>query len=265
MSIDEYGVTQGLESARRLVPVLVPWRPDGGARDDNWKLVKDASWRGWDRLVLGESPEGPFNRSAALNNAYDMADLGVRLGDVRTGQIDYDVVIVADADSMVSVEQLARAIHTARITDRLTVAHDRWVNVEEHERADFLTGAPLNEARSARRTPTSGPHPRLVYRKTVSSMLVVPVDLWDEVGGFDERFVGWGFEDRAFHRMCERARGGYERIPGPVFHLDHDRPRADVDRVRNAGYRANRELWFKYRRANTIAELETVRWPDGRP
>jgi len=263
VSVEEYGVPQGLGYAQRYIPALVPWRSDDGARAENWRLVHDAMWGGWDRLVLGESPEGPFNRSAALNNAYGMADLGVR-SEGHESEL-YDVVIVADADSIVSDDQLARAIHTARITNRLTVAHDRWVNVEDHERADFLLGEPVNEGRVTRRGPMSPPRRRLIYRKTVSSMLVVPVDLWDEVGGFDDRFVGWGFEDRAFHRMCERARGGYERIPGPVFHLDHERPAADVNRVRDRGYRANRDLWFEYRRANTFAELERVRWPEGRP
>lgn len=252
MSVDEYGVAAALATAMWSTPVLVPWRTDGGAREENWGLVEEATWTGWQLLVSAEGPAGPFNRSAALNDAYAYSMFGR----------DVDVVIVADADSMVSEEQLARAIHTARITGRLTVAHDRWVNIETHERAAFLAGEPVNERRVRR-----GAHlrPRLMVRNSVSSMLVIPAALWDEVGGFDDRFVGWGFEDRAFHRMCERTRGGYERIPGPVWHLDHDRPAADVNRARDRGYRANRDLWAEYRRANTIVELERVRWPDGRP
>lgn len=240
-----------LAAARTTIPVLVPWRSDDGARAENWELVEQAMWHLWPFVEEGTSPDGPFNRSAALNDAY------------RWTESSYDLVIVADADSMVPRGQLADAILLARATGRLVVAHDRWLNVELHERADFLTGAPINEKRVL--GPRGNYRPRMRYSQTVSSMLVVPTALWDEVGGFDERFVGWGFEDRAFHRMCERARGGYERVAGPVYHLDHDRPAADRNRARDHGYRANRDLWYEYRRANTSAELERVRWPGGRP
>jgi len=252
VSIGEYGVAAALTTAMWSTPVLVPWRTDGGAREENWALVEKAMWAGWHLLVSAEGPTGPFNRSAALNDAYAWSVFGR----------DVDVVIVADADSMVGEDQLARAIRTARVTGRLTVAHDRWLNVETHERTGFLAGEPINEKRVRR---GSYLRPRAVVRGSVSSMLVVPTALWDKVGGFDERFVGWGFEDRAFHRMCERARGGYERIPGPVYHLDHERPAADLRRSRDAGYRANRDLWAEYRRAGTADELERVRWPEGRP
>jgi hypothetical protein len=42
------------------------------------------------------------------------------------------------------------------------------------------------------------------------------------MGGFDERFVGWGFEDMAFQATIVGLYG-HERIEGDVYHLWHDR------------------------------------------
>jgi hypothetical protein len=51
--------------------------------------------------------------------------------------------------------------------------------------------------------------------------VVVPRPLWDAVGGFDERFEGWGGEDDAFHAAC-RALCGTERLRGVAWHLWHE-------------------------------------------
>jgi hypothetical protein len=50
----------------------------------------------------------------------------------------------------------------------------------------------------------------------------MPRAVFDDLGGFDERFKGWGFEDMAFQSaICGLY--GYERIPGDVVHLWHPR------------------------------------------
>ena len=43
---------------------------------------------------------------------------------------------------------------------------------------------------------------------TCSTMVVVPRKLWNAVGGFDEGFVGWGWEDCAFSAACAALGGG---------------------------------------------------------
>jgi hypothetical protein len=64
---------------------------------------------------------------------------------------------------------------------------------------------------------------RLTYTDMVSSAVAVPRPLWDKVGGFDERFVGWGFEDNAFAAACQTMGGGHtlERMAGELWHLHH--------------------------------------------
>jgi hypothetical protein len=60
-------------------------------------------------------------------------------------------------------------------------------------------------------------------RSSCSGALVVTRMLWEEVGGFDEGFVGWGFEDLAA-RLAFEAMAGHEmlRVYGALYHLFHD-------------------------------------------
>jgi hypothetical protein len=80
-----------------------------------------------------------------------------------------------------------------------------------------------------------------------SCCFVVPRAVWDNLGGFDERFKGWGWEDMAFQSVvCGLY--GHERLDGDVWHLWH--PRAE-ERIRRGtplhpAYVANRMLGRRY-------------------
>ena len=50
-------------------------------------------------------------------------------------------------------------------------------------------------------------------------------EAWDEVGGYDERFVGWGYEDSAMNIELATTRR-WERMPGESWHLSH--PQANI-------------------------------------
>jgi len=70
--------------------------------------------------------------------------------------------------------------------------------------------------------------------------------IYDQMGGWDERFVGWGGEDDAMSFMLERA-----RVPGtqldvrPAVHLNHPRTREAT--AGQPHYRANLALLHQYR------------------
>jgi hypothetical protein len=57
---------------------------------------------------------------------------------------------------------------------------------------------------------------------TWSSCWAISRESWDAVGGFDERFVGWGAEDWMWMSACH-ALFGIVRAPGNSFHLWHGR------------------------------------------
>lgn len=182
------------------VAVLVPRRSDGGRRDVVWAWVL----RRWEDehpewpVFVGQHIDGPFNRSLAINRA--SRDAG-----------DWDVAIVADSDSFVAVDQLRAAVDLAAKTGQITFAYDQFRYLSRRMSDKVMGGYVGDWYKGVEWTMTN----------TCSSMVVVPRALWDEVGGFDEGFVGWGFEDVAFSLASQALGGGMQRTPGDVWHLHH--------------------------------------------
>lgn len=221
-----------------IIPVLVPRLADNGVRDEIWRSLRGRwSSRGW-RVVEGYDHEasGPFSCAAARNSAAACAG-------------NWAVAVLADADSIVAPAQLEQALAIARDTDRLVVCHDRWVNVDPDEHDAFLASGVL------RWRPD-----REIYKLTVGAILVVPRAVWDTVGGYDERFRGYGYADTAFHRACEILTGEPIRLHGSVFHLSHDQKREPLEHRLNRDplTRANEQRWALYEQATTAAELRAL-------
>lgn len=203
------------------VVVLVPRRSDPW-RDRLWRYVRTKLEREVDwPVVEGVSDPGPFNRAAAINRA--------------AKQRTWQVAVILDADTVVDPERLRLGVEEA----------GRGLLVLPHDNFRSLTRRATNQVLAGRILPEEG-EVRWVRNETNSSCLCIGRDLWDEVGGFDERFRGWGFEDAAFYAAC-RQLAGAQRIGGPVHHLWHPRSR-EKDPGR-PDYTRNRELAERYKRA----------------
>jgi hypothetical protein len=182
------------------VAVLVPRRADHGRRDTLWAFVADWWAKNHRDFAVheGHHEDGPFNRSAAINAAAAAAG-------------DFDVAIVADADSFCGQQQITAAIDLAATTGRMTLAYDRF-NYLSREMSDRVMAGFNGMWEVGVEWSLPG---------TCSSMVVTPRALWDAIGGFDEGFVGWGMEDVGASLAMQAIGGGLERIPGPVWHLHH--------------------------------------------
>lgn len=226
-----------------MIPLLVPRRPDGGHRDRLWEFCRNwwAEQRPDYKPVEGHHVDGRFNRSAALNAA--ARDAG-----------EWDVAVICDSDVISDPEQLDAAIDRARDTGRTTLAYDQYIALREPMTQRVLAGFDGNWI----------PDAELKMRSHVSSIVAVPRQLWDRVGGFDERFVGWGHDDVAFAAACRVLGGGIERVPGDVFHLWH--PISPERDRRSPWLRASAELAKQYHAALTpdaMRHLIAERQPDG--
>ena len=181
------------------VRIVVPRRADGGERDRLWAHCRAH----WERelpdveIVEGHHDEGPFNRSAAVNSAAAGA---------------WDVAVILDADVLLDPGLVMRAARRA---------HDSGSMVLPFRSRALLTKAATDEVMEAGGVPSGRRVPHSAERSNVSTCVVVPRRLWDEVGGFDERFIGWGGEDDAFWAACS-ALGGVMRLPGVAWHLWHE-------------------------------------------
>lgn len=216
-------------------PILVPRRAGDPHRDRLWAWL-----RGRLELELPDCPIieghhelGAFNRSAALNRAAREAP-------------PWTEAIILDADTYVDAPQVLEAIRAARGTGRLVYPFEDLTALTFAGTEGVLEGYRGSWGKWAKWTKERSP----------SSALVVPRELWDRVGGFDERFSGWGWEDVAFRRQANELGGHELRVPGKAWHLWH--PLSPARDPKRAEYRAAQELGERYKRAGSI-ELEELR------
>lgn len=198
------------------VSLLIPYRPDV----HRGRLVT-AVLACWERVlpdaevVIGESPDGPFNRGSAINEA--------------AARASGSVFVIADADVLVAAEALRDALEigwcfpfdryytlTAEWTESVIAGVYGW---EVDQRASAVTDPPEWGYEHRHPDPACGVLP------CESGCLVLYADEFREVGGFDEGFVGWGYEDREFLERATTVLGEVARVPGPALHLWH--PKAE--------------------------------------
>lgn len=217
------------------VVVAVPYRPDFGHRDRLFTHLREHFWNNVGfRLLIGRNDDDPFNRSAAVNTALAGS---------------WDVAVIADADTWVPARRLHEAVDLAWESDRLVAAFDAVVELSREGTEDVLCGrVGLGGSFSADRVRTR-------ELETQSSMLAVSRFLWNSVGGFDERFRGWGAEDNAFWRACAIRGGEPERLAGNAYHLWHP---AAAGKHGGIQYKANVNLWRRYERAQSVDDLAAI-------
>jgi len=204
--------------------ILVPRREDHGYRDSVWAWIR--AW--WERelpelpIFEGHHTEGLFNRSAACNRAAALAGA-------------WDVGLLIDADVICDAAQVREAIEVAHDEgNRLVLPFTRRHNLSERGSRRVMAGDQGSWRKYVAKT----------YTQMCSSVVAIPRQLWDTVGGFDERFEGWGFEDTAFACACETFGTTLHKIEGESWHLYH--PTAPEGRRDSPSYQANRARREQY-------------------
>lgn len=210
------------------VAVCVPW-----VEGDDWRRWSRA-WchRHWESLGLevfygGVPAGGPVNRSASRNASVTAA---------LAARPDLEVVFLADADTYVAGDQLWAAAHWAATRGQLTRAFDDYRKASQQ----------ATRAMRRLRRPAAGPkRADRSAENHASGALAVPVGLWREVGGQDERFPSWGGEDRAFFLAASTLAGWAPKVNGVAWHLWH--PSSPERRTTYEHYQANIDLGMRYK------------------
>jgi hypothetical protein len=199
--------------------VLIPYRPDNPHRE-RIHAYTSAAWAriGVERVYADDGLEGVFSLTRAANRARRATD--------------------ADAVLVYSVDALPPPVETLEALARDLGAGLPWSVVFEGQRryTPEQTEALLDPMSHE---PVGPPEGELCEGR--EAIIAVRTDVWDAVRGMDERFRGWGPEDRAFHQVlstlytagCDVPMGG---LFASLYHPDAPR----------TSYRANAKLWAKY-------------------
>lgn len=208
------------------VVVLVPRRAGNPYRDEVWAWL--LGW--WQTnfahpLFEGHHDDGPFSRSKALNSA------GLLAG-------DFDVAVLGDADVLVDPGLLHAAIGAATHTGGPVLAYTERIHLDKAGTRRILDGY-----RGDWR-----PFTRTQLFDSCSSAVVVTRELWERVGGYDELFEGWGWEDIAFRIATETLSGKpLVKLQGTCWHLWH--PKSPENDTNAPTFIANRDRGVRYKAA----------------
>lgn len=215
-----------------------------------WKWLK-ARWEYFfpnaQIIVASDDGRDPFNKSLAINKAAMRAKT--------------DVLAILDADTWVHAAVVRKALEEIRGGAPWMLPCMRAKRLTR----DF-TDAVLS-------LPPDAPFPQPIegsYEEQVEAvgfLHILPRDAWKAVP-MDERFRGWGGEDRAYIYSLDNLWGRHWRLDGTAFSLYHARPRDPLGRrlweKQDPEYR-NQELNSRYFNARhnrrLLAELaEESQW-----
>jgi hypothetical protein len=174
---------------------------------------------------------GPFNKSWGFN-------VGFRLSTAAWLAFGDADLIVGDALRS-ALSYLASGYHAVKPYRRLLDLTDEE---SEHIRAGRFDWIP---ARAPADAPNrEGVGERIVY---AGGLVLLARTAFTAMGGWDERFRGWGGEDDAMSYKLERARvPAIELDARPAVHLHHERPAERTHRQPH--YASNRALLEQYTR-----------------
>lgn len=217
------------------VSIIVPYRPGIRERDAAWAWLRARHQHhhpDWE-IVEADTP-GPWNKPAAVNQAVEHA----------AG----DVLVVLDADLAPDPATLTTAVADPH---PWAVPFDTVYRLDATTTLDILTRPaddPLTDTWTRRqlwRSPYHG--------VPGGGVFVVHRDAYLAAGGMDERFVGWGGEDRAFGQALTALAGPPTQHEAPAVHLWHP-TQTKTNHMSDASMRLAR----RYQRADRTTMLALV-------
>ena len=166
------------------------------------------------------------------------------------------ILAFIDADSIPDPEGLWEALTYVMTTKTWMLPYRTYYNLTEAGTKEFMHSPPWREWRPEwdyeHEYVFPGPDP-FDRPAAVGGCVVVDREVFETIRGYDERFQGWGGEDRAFVMALETLSRGGLRYPGPIYHLWHPAP--ETERFNNLNWEANKKLLGRYERA------QNNRWP----
>jgi glycosyltransferase involved in cell wall biosynthesis len=221
------GVLSWLRFGRRghgisiIIPFRAPRIPDERVRNLEWLKQYWRSQLPGAEVIIGEDPDTfrAFSKSVAVNH-------GVK-------KSKGDVLVIVDADGYLPAESVlycAEEIRTARKNGHrlwfmpyrkfYRLSNDATLRLLKSDpREPYVFPEELDEQDVLNFNRTDA-NPNVAHRYG-ALIQILPREAFNKVGGWDERFRGWGGEDHAAMRATDTLYEPHKTLPGRVFHLWH--------------------------------------------
>jgi glycosyltransferase involved in cell wall biosynthesis len=220
------------------ISILIPFRPVNDYRDRifKWNIFRlNSMFPGIEICIEDSDPSQPFNLSAARNKAFS--------------QSTKDNIFVLDADTVFNGDTLIGAMYFLdKYPNSWLFPYDYYYSLDKDSGEKVLNSNPETMLSPRDYTydfifndPSSNPS----YGPPLSGFIGMKRASYIAVGGFDESFKGWGFEDWAFMIDANHILGKYHRLRDNVFHIWH--PINHHDTSGSNLYKINQERYNFYR------------------
>lgn len=195
-----FGRSDHAERARNLEWVL-------GYLEDN---IPEA------QVIVAKYLRLPFSKTAAWNKGM--------------ARVEGDVVVLLDADALISAHTIRSAAEKIRASRRrglklwivpyrnlyrlTSEATDRIIYADGHNNPyEYDVVPPLSDVEDANTS---------AYGHRYGAMcMIIPVEAYDAIGCFDERFKSWGGEDISTLRALDTLYAKHKTLKANIFHLWH--------------------------------------------
>jgi predicted glycosyltransferase involved in capsule biosynthesis len=215
------------------IGLIIPWRPQPD-RAGLLKAVLD-----WYKTNLPDIEVFYADRPGEFWNIAASRNDGVK----KAQEAHCDVVIINDADTLPEIEPLLEAIKYCQRGNMIHNPYNACKVFSKEETFRFYDGMKLEDI-----------HCRTIHPSSNGGIYVCTPEAWWSMGGQDEKFVQWGYEDSAFE-IAHRIMKGTIIIKhkGYIYSLKHREQ--FHDRGYNENFDNNRQLYMKYLAVKTPEEM----------
>lgn len=229
------------------VAFIIPFWGTDPFRRQSFEYLNEVlreEFRGWESTVFTYGGE-THNRSATRN------ELATRALDAGA-----EILVFIDADSIPTPGAIQGALPTVMLRKSWLLPYTNYYNLTQEGSRQFMEAPPWAVWRAEDGFeyeyvfPGPDPHDRPA---SVGGSVIVHKEAWEKVNGYDERFRGWGGEDRAFAYALETMTRDLLRYPSPIYHLWHPAP--EDQRFDNPDWERNRVLLQRYEKAHLMPAL----------
>jgi hypothetical protein len=209
--------------------VILPYRPtEDGYRESifNWMLSRYVKILPDAEIIVCDSGDEEFNRSKSRN-------IGVQ-------QSTRDYLLIGDSDTMPFKSFILDGISRLEQGESWLFLYDfeMYFNADQKSSLDILSREPEVDVSPE----------EISWEHKITSwagQILMRSEDFKFIGGYDERFNGWGYEDNAFQVAADTCIGPHGRIPNAwTIHIWHPYSHATTFGQPMIDY--NRNLYQEY-------------------